>query len=133
MKKAAIISITAFYLLFTTGIYICLLHCASEFLLSKPVMQMSESNSCKRPSKMDCKGDKDHSCCKMQSNDVIKENTEIGSESHFSDILATINPLLPYHFAARPSLIINVCWADYNAPPWQSGKSRTIRFRSIQI
>jgi len=133
MKKAAILCMLAFYLLLTTGMYVCLLHCSSEMLVAKSAMHMPVADPCQSQDSGHGKTDKAHSCKKNHGNYVIKENLETKSDIQFAGVWALSTPLLVCQFAVRADVRTSVRRADCGAPPWQSGKSRTIRFRSIQI
>jgi hypothetical protein len=78
MKKTAILGITAFYLLLTSGMLVCAAHCTTEKLLVKHGMQMASVNPCKH-----CNNCKKSGCSKKHGNFVIKENLKPGYDIHF--------------------------------------------------
>jgi hypothetical protein len=133
MKKAAIIMLTAFYLLLTTGIYGCILACANVTLNPKTQLEMSLSNACEAQHNEHARTVNVHSCCGNQSSFVIREHQEWSAEQQFTGVAALLNPLLHYHNAAQPVLVKPFQLADHRKGFWRSGKACSIRFRSIQI
>ena len=133
MKKAAILTITACYLLLTTGIYVCLLACASAAPIAKTAMEMSHDSACETQSNAHTNTVKFHSCCANNDSFVSKEHQEQGAELKFKGSFAILNPLFRYDHATGPAFRNSSRLADDHNVPWQSGKARSIRFRCIQI
>ncbi|MDN5286463.1 MAG: hypothetical protein JWR38_2737 [Mucilaginibacter sp.] len=135
MKKAAILSIAAFYLLLTTGMFVCIIHCAGEsFFQPKMAMQAMNHNAHHdKQQKHPCK-DKDCDCCNKHGNYVIKENIKPA----LVDVQAPQVAVLPRQFNYVPVTVqypaINVLSLQYGkAPPGVSGKALSIQLRSLQI
>jgi hypothetical protein len=126
MKKAAILSITAFYLLLTTGMFVCAVHCAAENLIAKPAMQMVNSNH-------HCNDKKDCDCCKKHANYIIKENLKPGLHLQFAQAAVLIPHIQIADFLLNTPVFSNASWEDSNAPPGKSGKEISIQFRSLLI
>ena len=139
MKKAAIFSIAAFYLLLTTGMFVCIVHCAGEYFFHPQIAlhddhdEDHEAKENHHGKEKDCKGDKDCSCCNKHDNFVIKENFKPGLDldapqiailSHHSSFVNLITDYPVVRFAA---------WQQSNAPPGLSGKSIIIKFRSLLL
>ena len=135
MKKAAIFSITAFYLLLTTGMFVCVMHCAAEKLFEKPgmQMQMAGSNGSTHQSKHCTYGD-DCGCCKNHGSYAVRENLKPGYDLSFAQSVIAVQPVqLPEFLLSSPVYISDHLWQDVNAPPGKSGKSLAIQYRSLLI
>ncbi|TWI95060.1 hypothetical protein JN11_04489 [Mucilaginibacter frigoritolerans] len=128
MKRIAVIGLTAFYLLLTTGMFVCTMHCSAEGLMAKASMQMSGNKT------DHCKSDKPCDCCKKHGSFVIKENIKPDFTIQFGQHPASIAPtqhLINYQAVA---IIANVdTQISGKAPPWKSGRSISILFRSLLI
>jgi len=132
MKKAAIFSITAFYLLLTTGMFVCMVHCAAETLLAKQGMQMAGSAT-HGHQKNDCGMGKDCDCCKKHGSYIVKENLKPGNDVQLVHI-ATLTPHIQIaDFRLTVSIHNNLSWANSNAPPGKSGKAISIQYCSLLI
>jgi hypothetical protein len=101
MRKIGAVSLTAFYLLLTTGVYVCLLHCTAERFLGVSVVMTDHDDDHDYPDKYaalplshnhqhetahhnekkPCKGG-NCDCCNKHGNYTIKEN--IGASTDFS-------------------------------------------------
>lgn len=131
MKKAAVLVMAAFYLLLTTGMFVCILHCSAERLGKTPVMAMAKMPGHEHHKK--CAHGDDCGCCKKHGEYVVKENIKPGVDYQFSLIAAIVAyPASPAFFAPKPRLI-NYAWADVKGPPGRSGKSLSIQLHSLQI
>jgi hypothetical protein len=126
MRKAAILSITAFYLLVTTGMFVCIVHCATESFVAKPAMPMAGLNS-------HCKSEKDCDCCKKHGNYFIKENLKPGFNIQFSQTAVLIPQIQIIDFLLNAPRYNTTSWEDSNAPPGKSGKAISIKFHSLLI
>ena len=81
MKNIAILLLTSFYLLITTGIFVCAVHCSAEALTAKSSMKMQHHSCC---AKMDHrKENKGSGCCKKHGAFLVKENLKPGEQSPF--------------------------------------------------
>jgi hypothetical protein len=138
MKKFAIGSIAAFYLLLTTGMFVCIVHCAGDYFFH-PQIALHEDHEEEHERKdhhgkeKDCKGDKDCSCCNTHDNFVVKENFKPGLDfsapevavlTHYSFFVNLITDYPVVRFAA---------WQQSNAPPGLSGQSIIIKLRTLLI
>jgi hypothetical protein len=128
MKKAAALCTMAFYLLLTTGMYVCTLHCTTAQIAVKPAMQMAcAGHKC-------CEKRKSADCPKKHGNFVIRENTKPGYQIRFSLPLLTLQPILPL-FQIRSGAQLQgfqTAWTDNLAPP-KPGKAIVIQHRSLLI
>jgi hypothetical protein len=134
MKKAAILSIAAFYLLLTTGMFVCIIHCAGESVF-QPKMAMQAMNHEDHHSKHQHNAkDKDCDCCKKHGNYVIKENIKP----------ATVDLQVPQSAALIQQFKYTAVNTGYpsvytpalpygKSPPGISGKLIAIKLRSLQI
>jgi len=128
MKKAAILSITAFYLLLTTGMFVCIINCAANSLVNQQhAMQMNNSRHKKTMEGKMC------SCCKHKPAYIIKENLKPAGYFLVSPFAALINPAALPQFNIAPSLYLSQVWINANAPPSKSGKAIIIQNRSLLI
>jgi hypothetical protein len=131
MRKAAILCLTAFYLLLTTGTFVCIVHCAVENLVERSGNHTAKNAAAGRDDK--CKGDKGCDCCKKHDNFTIKENIRPAHNSH--DFCTLV---LVYHqFSPSLNLPEYITYKSYlpdcHAPPAKSGKLISITQRSLQI
>ncbi|MDP9048576.1 MAG: hypothetical protein M3N14_10590 [Bacteroidota bacterium] len=133
MKKAAILSMAAFYLLLTTGTFVCMMHCAAESLLDKTVMQMTHSSDMGHHHKKHCTGGSGCNCCKKHGSYVIKENIKPGCDFQYAQTtISTYHTAVP-DYIFRAAVIHNTSWTDSNAPPGKSGKTISIQICSLLI
>lgn len=136
MKKLAIINMAAFYLLLTTGMFVCMVHCAGEYIF-QPKMAMYEAgrdcNLKNTHQKKHCGKDKHCPCCQKHGNYVVKENVRPDFVHQEGDAV----------FIAYFSLVFNnevnfvaskpITNLFANAPPGRSGRQISIIFRSLQV
>ncbi|MGZ3874798.1 MAG: hypothetical protein ACXVJD_17900 [Mucilaginibacter sp.] len=126
MKRLAILSITAFYLLLTTGMFVCVVHCAAENLGTKPAMSMAGA-------KKHCAEKKDCDCCKKHGSFIIKESTRPAADLQFAQTAILIR------HAEIPGFLLNASFDqdkplhESNAPPGRSGRFILIQNRSLLI
>jgi len=140
MKKFAIGSIAAFYLLLTTGMFVCIVHCAGNYFFHPQIAlhddhdEDHEANEEHHHQKeKDCKGDKDCSCCNKHDNFVIKENFKPGLDFHTPEIaILTCHSFFVNLITDYPVIRLSA-WQQSNAPPGVSGKSIIIKFRTLLI
>jgi len=130
MKKAAVLNIAAFYLLLTTGMFVCMVHCAAENFIAEPEMAMT------MPMKhhgMDCCKQNKKDCTKTHGSFVIKENIKPASEVHFTQTA------LPAPHLQFGDLIVAVPFTQVTlpqqtkAPPDKSGRAIIIQNHSFLI
>ena len=134
MKRAAVLSIAAFYLLLTTGMFVCLVHCTGESLMGhKMAMQALNHNASHHHHKHSSKSD-DCDCCKKHGNYVIKENIKPVGVDALSPAIAIINRPFESIPAATHYIVLNTFKLSLGkAPPGLSGKAIAIQQRSLQI
>ena len=135
MKKAAILSIAAFYLLLTTGMFVCIVHCAGErFFKPQMAMQMMGHHSSNSKHHKHNTETNDCDCCNKHGNFVIKENIKPATVSIQSPMPAFIVqpfnyiPVTPQY--ATLNIFKSLCG---KAPPNLSGKAISIQLHSLQI
>lgn len=129
MKKAAVFGMAAFYLLLTTGMFVCMVHCAAEGLVKKPAMAMEHNHQPKKQ----CARGSDCGCCKQHGEYVVKENLKPGFDYQFSPIATLVAYAVPEGFFTPKRQPTNYSWTDIKAPPGKSGKTISIQLRSLQI
>jgi hypothetical protein len=130
MKKAAILSITAFYLLLTTGMYVCMVHCAAERLVNTPVMHMAAAM---KGHVKDCAGKKDCDCNKKHGNYIIKENIKPAVDIQHVQTAALVNRFEIANPFSNILVVDRFVWQQSNAPPGKSGKAIAIKNHSLLI
>jgi hypothetical protein len=133
MKKAIALSIAAFYLLLTTGMFVCIIHCTAESLMPKQRMSMTHAGMDRHGPKKHCADDKDCGCCKRHGTYVIKENIKPGFEVKFAQTAIFLDkPLIVYHLRYS-SNISGIYFIAGKAPPGKTGKMLSILYHSILI
>lgn len=84
----------AFYLLLTTGMYVCIVSCGTTHLMELLAGNVSpeshsddeKHNHCQEQSKKDCDGNEDCSCCKKHGDYTVKENVKPDSTFQLLEI-----------------------------------------------
>ena len=130
MKKAAILSMAAFYLLLTTGMFVCIVHCTAETFAAKPAMHMASHG---HASKMHCNNSKNCDCCKKHGSYIIKENVKPYFEWQFSPAPGLVNYSMPRGFILPTPQISSTPWTNINAPPGTAGKDIFLKIHSLRI
>ena len=80
MKRIGALSFAAFYLMLTTGLFVCMLHCSGQSLFAqKKTHHVAAENTAGHHAKSakhgkSCAPDKDCKCCDEHGEYVIKEN-----------------------------------------------------------
>lgn len=134
MKKFAAISMASFYLMLTTGMFVCILHCSAGYVLKPSKINSSQcSHSSRTHNGNACTQDKDCSCCKAHGEYVIKENLQPGGDVHFAATAIAIHFASLSLSANLPKTILATSWPKSNAPPGSLKEPRYISFRSILI
>ena len=128
MKKAAILSITAFYLLLTTGMFVCMVHCTAGNMLTKPAMAMAMGHRDK-----DCCKDNKKDCCKKHGIYVIKENIKPATELQFAQTAILIHHFELADFLLSTPLVQNTLVEQTKAPPNKSGRAIIIQNHTFLI
>ncbi|CAM4205526.1 MULTISPECIES: hypothetical protein [Pedobacter] len=124
MRKAYAISFAVFYLLLTTGMFVCIVHCAGEYLL-EPQASNNHHNKAKsheeaKPhthKEKPCSKEKDCECCDQHGQYAISENIQNSSSPFF-----TAFAILTYPTGFKDLFIFrkekkSMDWPKGNAPP----------------
>jgi len=127
MKKAAVLSITAFYLLLTTGMFVCMVHCTAENMVAKPAMTMLMDHH----GKDCCKND--HDCGKKHGNYVIKENIKTATEVQFAQTALPTPRFELAGFVVTVPFVQTTLPQQTKAPPDKSGRAIIIQNHSFLI
>lgn len=148
MKKVSAISFAAFYLLLTTGLYVCILHCTADYFLGthktevakhseKADQHKEKSDHHEEKSdgkeKKECGKDADCSCCNTHGQYAVKENVPVGPKIHVATFIISIDHSnLPGTLVSWPE-ITAITWPHGNAPPFNLKEPLYISYRSILI
>ncbi|SEN08116.1 hypothetical protein SAMN05192574_102394 [Mucilaginibacter gossypiicola] len=157
MRKFGAICLASFYLLLTTGMFVCLVHCSAEYLLGSPAQAsvahqdgdqddhdheaMPPAGHDKDPKegkthdhKNSCGEGKNCSCCNQHDNYVIKENTSGAEAFQLNASLVATFPL-PY-YSLKPVAgvyLAKVSWLNTTGPPRATVQPLFIFNRSLLI
>jgi len=125
MRKTCAISFAAFYLLLTTGMFVCIVHCAGEYILKPQVSNNHHSEKAKshheaKPhslKKEPCSKDKDCKCCDQHGQYAINENIQSTSSPFFAAVA-----ILTFPSGTKDLFILHregksMDWPKGNAPP----------------
>jgi len=136
MKKAAILCITAFYLLLTTGSYVCILHCGAAYFF-QPVSAMQPMNAHHEmhsgKEHKPCSGSAGCDCCKKHGSYVIKENVKAGSDFQLAKIPFFTNNFSVLNITRPYSGLDKLIRPASKAPPGNTVRSIFIKLHSLQI
>lgn len=137
MRKLGAIGLASFYLLLTTGMFVCLVHCSAEYFFAGSGYQLSAHD--------DDNGDDDHtipanhnghhkgkehghkkpcgkgsgcSCCNQHGTYVVKENIN-GPLNHSLSAVPIVFYPIPYQLLAPDPEIYprKVSWLNATGPP----------------
>lgn len=140
LRRTAAIFFVFYYLLLTTGIFVCVVHCIGEDIFKQKTCISSDDNDDDEISTVPhkshenpCKDGKDCSCCAHHDNFVVKENISPGF-----NLVAPNVAIITYYQLFRSLIFRNPeisKWSFYesNAPPQPSGKSIIFRLCTILI
>lgn len=125
MRKTCAISFAALYLLLTTGMFVCLVHCAGEYLLQPQVSNNHHSGEAKsheeaKPhshEKEPCSKDKDCKCCDQHGEYTISENIQNSSSPFFTAVAILTYPTGFKDFFIFRKEEKSMDWPKGNAPP----------------
>jgi hypothetical protein len=136
MKKTAVLSIAVFYLLLTTGMFVCIVHCTGEYFFQPKMVvhdEDHEDHEAHEHGKHKHCGDKGCGCCDKHDNYIIKENIPPVPDFQAPQIAV----ITQHHFFLSKltdfPVITRLAWHESHAPPDLSGKSIVIKYRSILI
>ena len=129
MKRTAILTLTAFYLLLTSGRFVCAVHCGVEKLVAKPGMQMACEKSCCKQQR-NCKN---NDCSKTHGSFVIKENLKPVTEVQFVQNSVSVLPIQRPKFLLTDISGYHPLFETGKAPPGISGKLIFIKLHSLLI
>jgi hypothetical protein len=134
MKKAAILSIAAFYLLLTTGMFVCMVHCAAEsFFQPKMAMHNAGHDDCDTKQHKHGAKDKDCACCNKHGNYTIKENIKPALDFQAPQVAVIFHQFNYTSLKAQYPAVNRLVMQYGKAPPGVSGKSISIQLHSLQI
>lgn len=139
MRKLCALGLTTFYLLLTTGVYACLLHCTTEYLSSHlgKVQEIHQSDQDhgkgQEKDEDDCRsGDCD--CCYHHGVYVVKENFSPAFDFQFSIAHVALVPLSQLHFFYIPQIVKKtVTWPRATGPPFLFSEPLYISNRTLLI
>lgn len=115
MKINAAVTIAAFYLLLSTGMFICI--CGSYFVIDSFAFVTWEQQE-HQSKKMDCNGEEDCPCCTKHGNYIIKENIKPVISNQITEIPIVTGILNFFSFQSNYlSVARTLAWPKSNSPP----------------
>lgn len=126
MKRFAALSFASFYLLLTTGMYVCAVSCGTIPLMEILASTVSSENHChnekeshcNEKTEKPCDGDEDCSCCKQHGTFTVKENIKPDSNFQLLEIpVVTGNIAGLIYYTCYTSEASIDAWPEGNAPP----------------
>ena len=141
MKRNAAIVLAAFYLLLSTGMYVCTFSCGSNYLINVftfPPFQTHDhdqsATSNYQEKEKDCKGDNDCPCCKKHGDYTIKENLRPSVDVQFPEIPLTLENIVRSNFQRGYYYVFETTlWPKNHAPPFGNPTSVYIKIHSLLI
>jgi len=153
MRKTGALILAAFYLLLTTGAFVCLLHCTGDYFFSgwqasasiqaeahegdsdhhKGRDQTQHNERGKHKDKDDCSPGKDCDCCDKHGSYVVKENISSSFEFQVAVLAIALKPVvyeLPY---TTQSSKAPVAWPHTTGPPTGTQPPIYLLVRSLLI
>ncbi len=137
MKKAAILGMAAFYLLLTTGVYGCFLHCTVEYLVtqlgSNQYNSPADHDNGDDAKDNDCKSG-DCTCCYHHGTYVVNENIRSGIDFRAFIVQPTLIKFSQKHSFSTPEISKTaISWPKSTGPPFLSGQPIYISNRTLLI
>lgn len=117
MKTIGALSFAAFYLMLTTGMFVCMLHCSGNFLLTGNKEGMA--GCCHKEGTGHHQSKKKDNCCAKHSEYVVKENIEAPVKTDLNlsySLLAPVLYLFP-GFVLPENTVQNQTWVTNTGPP----------------
>ncbi|PAW95171.1 hypothetical protein CKK33_17365 [Mucilaginibacter sp. MD40] len=157
MRRFGAFTLAAFYLLLTTGMFVCLVHCGAEYFFGTPGHELvvhedgddDDHDHDAAPSaghddehekeksqhhKKSCGEGKDCSCCNRHDNYVVKENTSGSLEFQSFAIQVILFPLPYQALPPMPGIYeAKVSWLNATGPPGAVRPPLFIKYRSLLI
>jgi hypothetical protein len=156
MRKFGAISLATFYLLLTTGMFVCLVHCSAEYLFAGSGHQLSVHNDDGddddhdhaiaaghhdghppgkgHDHKTSCGEGSGCSCCNQHGSYVVKENISEPLNHSLTGVLIAFYPI-PYQLLPAGLEIYQrqVSWLNATGPPRGPYQPLYISYRSFLI
>lgn len=134
MKKVGALSLATFYLLLTTGMYVCILHCAGDYFFNPhEKSEQAHTEEADHKEKKSCDSDEDCTCCNTHGQYAIKENIPSAGSIHFAAIALLIIDSASKDLFNPQREITSVTWPKGNAPPFGLKEPLYISYRSLLI
>src|SRR5215216_6046881 len=134
MRKFGAITLASFYLLLTTGIFVCLVHCSAGYMFARFAPAMAMHNTGSHHVKKPCKKGKDCSCCNQHATYVVKENVNDYPGSQITAPLIVIHATGYQQLAPVPEIYHRkVSWLHTTGPPGMANYPLYIYYRSLLI
>jgi hypothetical protein len=154
MRKFGAISLAAFYMLLTTGMFVCLVHCSAEYFFAGSGQQLSvhdddgddhdhaitadhhdeHPKGKEHDHKKSCGEGSGCSCCNQHGSYVVKENINEPINHSLNATLIAFYPI-PYQFLPLNPEIYQreVSWLNATGPPRGPDQPLYISYRSFLI
>lgn len=142
MKKFAALSLASFYLLLTTGMFVCLVSCGTSNLIGLLASNVSseshcrneKENHCQEEGKKPCNGEEGCSCCKQHGAFTVKENIKPDSKFQLLEIPVITDEIVCLISYTCDKFKTNTdTWPEGNAPPGVVKEPLYISNRSLLI
>ena len=134
MKRNAALVFAAFFLLISTGAYVCAFSCGSAFVIDLFKTASSQPKQENNHHSKACKGDQDCPCCKKHGNYNVKENLRPSVDVQFPEILLTLVSIVHSDFQRGYNYVFETTtWAKNHAPPTGSSMPIFIKIHSLLI
>jgi hypothetical protein len=144
MRKLGAISLASFYLMLTTGMFVCFMHCGAEYFFAKPghaiAKQMPGSHlhahakAKVHHQKKPCGKGRDCSCCNQHGNYLVKENIKGAFNLQLAALPVMVYPIPYQQLAPLPGIYHQkVSWLNATGPPLFTNRQLYISYQALLI
>ncbi|MBK0380589.1 hypothetical protein [Mucilaginibacter segetis] len=127
MKKLGALSMAAFYLVLSTGMFVCLVHCAAWGFSKQPAMHMAHAMG------MHAGKQTKPDCCKTHGSFQIKQNIKTGFQFDALNIVADLPVIIPSFLDRHVIRLSYSVLKSDKAPPGKAGKLIALQSHSLLI
>jgi len=128
MRKIYAFSLMAFYLLLTTGMFVCIVDCAVHHTATDTAKMACSTMHCTK------KQHGNYDCCKKHGTYLVKENIKPGYDTKIALSKAYIQLALILKPYLKAAVYVNYSFSlTGKAPPGRTGKFISIQYHSLQV